>query len=108
MPSTTWAPGRSARGKPLRGRGRAPPLIIDGTERRRQRPKTPEKQAAHYSGRKKVHCDRNVVVTDAGSRRVRFLSRTHPGRSSDKGIADRDGIAYPPGAILYQDGGFQG
>ena len=39
-------------------------LIIDGTERRRQRPKNPERQAAHYSGRKKVHCDRNVVVTD--------------------------------------------
>src|SRR5262249_21526605 len=31
--------------------------IIDGTERRRQRPKNPEKQAAHYSGRKKTHCD---------------------------------------------------
>src|SRR5205823_1050139 len=37
---------------------RAPRLIIDGTERRRQRPKSPEKQAAHYSGRKKVHTDK--------------------------------------------------
>jgi Helix-turn-helix of DDE superfamily endonuclease/DDE superfamily endonuclease len=90
--------------------GARPPrrLIIDGTERRRQRPKNPEKQAAHYSGRKKVHCDRNVVVAEAGSRRVGFLSRTHPGRSSDKGVADREGVAYPPGAVLHQDGGFQG
>src|SRR5256714_5895428 len=31
------------------------PRIIDGTERRRQRPKNPEKQALHYSGRKKTH-----------------------------------------------------
>src|SRR5438874_4591513 len=31
--------------------GPAPRLIIDGTERRRRRPKNPEKQAAHYSGR---------------------------------------------------------
>src|SRR4029077_11531688 len=28
-----------------------PRLIIDGTERRRQRPKNPEKQTLHYSGR---------------------------------------------------------
>src|SRR6185369_16185863 len=83
-------------------------LVIDGTERRRQRPKNPGKQAAYYSGRKKKHCDRNVVVAEAASGRVGFLSRTHPGRSSDKGVADREAIAYPPGATLYQDAGFQG
>ena len=33
--------------------GTEPRLIIDGTERRRQRPKSPEKQALHYSGKKK-------------------------------------------------------
>ena len=37
--------------------GPQPRLIIDGTERRRQRPKNPEKQALHYSGR-----DRKSVV----------------------------------------------
>jgi hypothetical protein len=83
-------------------------LIIDGTERRRQRPKSPEKQAAHYSGRKKVHCDKNVVVVEAVSRRVGYLSGTHVGRAADKGIADHEGIAYPPGTVLYKDGGFQG
>src|SRR3990170_5318953 len=36
--------------------------IIDGTERRRQRPKNPEKQALHYSGKKKAHSDKNVVT----------------------------------------------
>src|SRR5262245_47353849 len=44
------------------------PRIIDGTERRRQRPKNPEKQALHYSGRKKAHSDKNVVVTAADSK----------------------------------------
>ena len=34
---------------------------------RRQRPKNPEKQAAHYSGSKKTHSDKNVVVADAES-----------------------------------------
>jgi len=89
-------------------RGQQARHIIDGTERRRQRPKNPEKQAAHYSGRKKTHSDKNIVVTDADSRRVEFLSRTYVGRTSDKSIADREDIAYPPGTILYKDSGFQG
>ena len=42
--------------------GADPRLIIDGTERRRQRPKNPEKQALHYSGKKKTHTDKNVVI----------------------------------------------
>ena len=89
-------------------RGPAPRLIIDGTERRRQRPKNPEKQAAHYSGRKKIHCDKNVVVVEVGSKRVDYLSGSHAGRVADKSIADREGIAYPPGTVLYKDSGFQG
>jgi hypothetical protein len=82
--------------------------IIDGTERRRQRPKSPEKQAIHYSGRKKTHSDKNVVVTDADSGRVEYLSQTYPGRAADKAIADWEGITYPPGTVLYKDSGFQG
>jgi hypothetical protein len=88
--------------------GPAPRLIIDGSERRRQRPKNPEKQVAHYSGRKKAHSDKNVVVVEAGSKRVDFLSRTYVGRAADKGIADHEGITYPPKTVLYQDSGFQG
>src|SRR5215831_17139609 len=42
--------------------GRSGLVIIDGTERRRQRPKEPEKQALHSSGKKKTHTDKNVVV----------------------------------------------
>src|SRR5947209_18573207 len=45
-----------------RASGKAPRLIIDATERRRQRPKNSEKQALFYSGRKKKHCDKNVVI----------------------------------------------
>src|SRR5205085_7125840 len=83
-------------------------LIIDGTERRRQRPKNPEKQAAHYSGRKKTHCDKNVVVVEVGNKRVDFLSGTYVGKVADKGIADQEDITYPPGTVLYKDSGFQG
>lgn len=85
-----------------------PRLIIDATERRRQRPKSPEKQALHYSGRKKKHCDKNVVVVNARRKRIDYLSRTYPGKAHEKTIADAEGLSYPPGAVLYKDSGFQG
>lgn len=85
-----------------------PRLIIDATERRRQRPKNPEKQALHYSGRKKTHSDKNVVIADVQSKRIDFLSRTCVGKTPDKKIADEESISYPPGTILYKDAGFQG
>jgi hypothetical protein len=88
--------------------GKAPRLIIDATERRRQRPKNPEKQALFYSGRKKKHCDKNVVIVNTRRKRIDYLSRTYPGKAHDKKIADEEGISYPPGATLYKDTGFQG
>jgi hypothetical protein len=103
-------PGRSpddwARGQTAPGSG--PRLIIDGTERRRQRPKSPEKQALHYSGKKKAHTEKNVVIVDLRRGGVGFLSRTYVGKTHDKKIADREGVSYPPGAELYKDTGFQG
>lgn len=84
------------------------PLIIDGTERRRQRPKKPEKQALHYSGKKKAHTDKNVLVASARDQRVLFLSGTYAGKAHDKRIADVEGLTYPPGATLFKDAGFQG
>jgi hypothetical protein len=88
--------------------GTEPRLIIDGTERRRQRPKGPEKQALHYSGKKKAHTDKDVVIVDLRRRDVDFLSRTYVGKVHDKKIADSEGVSYPPGAELHKDTGFQG
>lgn len=88
--------------------GKSPRLIIDATERRRQRPKNPEKQALFYSGRKKKHCDKNVVLVYTRGQRIEYLSRTYPGKTHDKKIADEERIFYPPGATLYKDTGFQG
>jgi hypothetical protein len=85
-----------------------PELIIDGTERRRQRPKNKEKQALHYSGKKKTHTDKNVVISNAKTKRVSFLSQTYPGTAHDKKIADHQAIRYPPTTTLYKDTGFQG
>lgn len=101
------AAGDSARARPSPAAG-PPRLIIDGTERRRQRPKNPGKQALHYSGKKKAHTDKNVLVADARRKRVGFLSRTYAGTAHDKGMADHEAIVWPPGAVLYEDAGFQG
>ena len=90
---------------PAAGKSR---LIIDGTERRRQRPKSPEKQALHYSGKKKTHSDKNVVIATVAGQQIGFLSQTYVGKTHDKKIADMEQISYPPGTVLNKDIGFQG
>jgi DDE superfamily endonuclease len=85
-----------------------PKYIIDGTQRRRQRPKDTVKQALHYSGKKKVHSDKHLVIVQATSTRVGYLSPTHPGKTHDKKVADSECIRYPRNAKLYKDTGFQG
>lgn len=89
-------------------RAEKPKYIIDGTERRRQRPKNAEKQALHYSGKKKLHSDKNVLIVQADSKRVSYLSPTHPGKVHDKKVADQAKIRYPKKATLHKDTGFQG
>jgi hypothetical protein len=88
--------------------GERPDLIIDGTERRRQRPKSPTQQTAAYSGKKKTHCDKNIVIVQAKSKRVGFLSQTYAGKTHDKKMVDTEPIAYPPDTRLSKDTGFQG
>jgi hypothetical protein len=96
-------------GGPLRRRPvGAGPLIIDGTERRRQRPQSPEKQAAHSSGKRKAPTDKNVLVASASRGRVRFWGGTRAGAVPDKRVADEEGLPYPPGTTLSKDAGFQG
>lgn len=82
--------------------------IVDGTERRRQRPKSPEKQTLHYSGKKKVHTDKNIVIANARTKRVGYLSPTRPGTVHDKKLAEHETIVYPRQSILHKDTGFQG
>jgi len=82
--------------------------IIDGTERRRQRPKKAEKQALHYSGKKKIHSDKNVIIATAKKKRISFLSQTYPGKTHDKKVADTENISYPKQMTLHKDTGFQG
>jgi len=94
--------------KKERDRKDAVDSIIDGTERRRQRPKQAEKQTLHYSGKEKIHSDKNVVIATAKKKRVSFLSQTYPGKTHDKNVADTEAISYPQHIRLHKDTGFQG
>ena len=94
--------------KSEQGQKDAADSIIDGTERRRQRPKEAKKQALHYSGKKKIHSDKNVVITTVQKKRVSYLSQTYPGKTHDKKVADAENISYPKHITLHKDTGFQG
>jgi hypothetical protein len=83
-------------------------LVIDGTERPRQRPQEATQQKAHYSGKKKTHTAKNLLLVNSNSRKVVYLSETVPGKTHDKKAADEAQIAYPAGATLDKDSGFQG
>lgn len=83
-------------------------LIIDGTERRRQRPQDEVQQQVQYSGKKKAHTDKNIVLVNRHSQKVVYLSPTQPGKKHDKKLADEAMIAYPSAATLGKDTGFQG
>jgi hypothetical protein len=83
-------------------------LAIDGTERRRQRPTDEAQQQAHYSGKKKTHTDKNLLLVNETTGKVIYLSPTACGKTHDKKLADEAAIAYPVNATLDQDTGFQG
>jgi Helix-turn-helix of DDE superfamily endonuclease/DDE superfamily endonuclease len=86
----------------------APAIVLDGTERRRQRPTDPELQKEHYSGKKKAHTDKNILFVNETTSKVVYLGPTIAGKTHDKKAADQAEIAYPLNATLDKDTGFQG
>ena len=68
-------------------------LFIDGTERPLQRPKDKAKQKKNYSGKKKAHTRKNIVITDK-NKRIGFLNPPEEGKRHDYSIF-KD--LFPPG-----------
>jgi DDE superfamily endonuclease/Helix-turn-helix of DDE superfamily endonuclease len=83
-------------------------FLIDGTERPIRRPKDPCRRREDYSGKKKRHTKKNIVITDQPTGKVLGLGQTRPGSRHDKACADEDGYVFPGGSTLYKDTGFQG
>jgi Helix-turn-helix of DDE superfamily endonuclease/DDE superfamily endonuclease len=86
----------------------APDGVLDGTERRRQRPTDAAQQKDLYSGKKKTHTDKNLVLVNAHTTTVVYLGPTVTGKTHDKKAADAAHICYPTNATLGKDTGFQG
>ena len=79
----------------------------DGTERAIPRPKDQEIQRIYYSGKRKGHTIKNVVIINQQCKIV-LLTLTCEGKKHDKKVSDEAGFELPSGSCLYQDTGFQG
>lgn len=84
-------------------------VFFDGVERRTHRPKKAKNQNKTYSGKKKAHTRKNVVIANE-KRKILLLSPTKSGRRHDKRIADKFLLAerIPPDVLICADSGFQG
>jgi hypothetical protein len=81
-------------------------LVLDGVERPVRRPKDKDDQKQDYSGKKKAHRKKNLLLSS--EKRVVYLGPTSPGSVHDKKLADESGLTYPPDALVLKDTGFQG
>ena len=64
-------------------------VLIDGTERPIQRPQDSQKQERHYSGKKKRHTRKHLVVTTP-NKRILLLSQAREGKIHDKKQLDEE------------------
>src|SRR5215510_5656803 len=107
---------RGDRGRPAGGgahpcgshpsrRAGLPPFAHDGTERRIVRPQDPAEQQESYSGKKRDHTVKNILLVNA-LLLILFLIDTHCGRVHDLRIAEATPYPLPAGSGLLQDLGF--
>lgn len=84
-------------------------LIIDGTERPVQRPKSKKKQKERYSGKKKKHTQKNIIATNR-KKEILFLGPIVEGRVHDYPMLVESKLPehIPPEVTSYLDLGFKG
>lgn len=84
-------------------------VFIDGTERPVQRPKDKKRQKDRYSGKKKRHSVKNIIIADK-HRRIGFLSKTESGRQHDFSmLKEHAPPKYIPVSVKqHMDLGFKG
>lgn len=107
-------PARKHRGKNLEELLRDFPelkalgILGDGVERPTRRPKDKDKQKARYSGKKKRHTRKNIILTNPNSTEVIFLGETHDGTMHDKKALDQEELETAIPVKLGVDLGFEG
>lgn len=84
-------------------------VLVDGFERRIARPQKSSTNRKHYSGKKKTHTRKAIVVVDA-TRRIGLLTRSKRGARHDKRVADTHAViqSIPPAVSVIADTAFQG
>ena len=83
-------------------------FILDGTERPVRRPQDSEDRREDYSGKKKRHTKKNIILTEKATGEVLGLGATQPGSKHDKASVDEEHYTFPDGSTVFQDKGFQG
>ncbi len=74
-------------------------LMIDGTGRPVQRPGTPSRRKARYSGKKKRHTASHRIITD-DRKRILAVGPAQLGRKHDRRIYDEARVDKPPGVLV--------
>lgn len=84
-------------------------VFADGIERSIQRSKNKKRQQKSYSGKKKQHTRKSVVVTD-NKRHILVITKQKSGRRHDKRLADKESIFenIPKDVDAYADTAFEG
>jgi len=84
-------------------------VMLDGVERPTLRSKKAKTQNKHYSGKKKRHTRKNLVLTN-NKRKILLLTPTKHGKVHDKKMSDKNILAsrIPEEVSLLVDTGFQG
>ena len=82
-------------------------VMLDGVERPTIRSKKKKTQGKHYSGKKKRHMRKNLVVTDS-RKRILVLTPSKHGRVHDKKLLDKAVLHIPDDVAVLADTGFQG
>jgi DDE superfamily endonuclease/Helix-turn-helix of DDE superfamily endonuclease len=83
--------------------------IIDAPEQRVERARDNATQRAHYSGKKKAHTRKTLIVVN-GRGRLRYVSPAAPGATHDLSVLRQSGAMeqIPPARSLLADSGFPG
>jgi hypothetical protein len=68
----------------------------------------PTQQQKHYSGKKKTHTDKNLLLVNELTCKMVYLGPTIASKTHDKKAAEETQMVYPVNATLDKDRGFQG
>jgi hypothetical protein len=84
-------------------------VFVDGVERLKQRPKNKKQQNKTYSGKKKAHTRKSVIISDK-NKNILVITKQKSGRRHDKRLADKDSVfeRIPKEVLVMADTGFAG